>query len=106
MTWYLVDTSQGVQPKGRSECCLCAVGSRMIMFGGWPFDDKLYEFKCDERKKGAWEEVKAGGTQPGKRQGAAMAVIDDRRALLHGGFIYLSYLDDFLVIDLKSKVIL
>eukprot|EP00118_Oscarella_pearsei_P014179 m.119921 g.119921 ORF g.119921 m.119921 type:complete len:540 (+) comp37712_c0_seq3:120-1739(+) len=103
MNWELVDTSQGAQLK-RSKCCLCAVGSRVIMFGGDVSDNRLYKLKLFKRKKGLWKEVETEGERPRPRYGAAMVDIDKFRALLHGGLrIGFGYLNDFFVIDLAKK---
>ncbi|XP_065846084.1 kelch domain-containing protein 2-like isoform X2 [Oscarella lobularis] len=94
----------GKKPHERSYCCLCAIGSRMIMFGGlsekkiprnqlqsqatqnecdWSND--IYEFRLEEgNEKGMWFDLELSGTRPKPLVAAAMATIDEHRALLHG----------------------
>ncbi|XP_065840570.1 uncharacterized protein [Oscarella lobularis] len=105
MKWIEVATPiGGKKPHERSLCCLCSIGSRMIMFGGGsekkiPLDqlqsgatqDKcgwsndIYEFRLEEgNEKGMWLDLELGGTRPKPLVAAAMATIDEHRALLHG----------------------
>ena len=74
MEWIEVTTPiyiiGGKKPHERSECCLCAIGSRMIMFGGWSekniprhqlqsgatqdkykWSNDIYEFRLEERNE-------------------------------------------------------
>ncbi|XP_065840574.1 uncharacterized protein [Oscarella lobularis] len=105
MEWIEVATPiGGKKPHERSHCCLCAIGSRMIMFGGesekkiprdqlqsgatqdednWTND--IYEFRLEEgNEKGMWLDLELSGTRPKPLVVAAMAIIDEHRALLHG----------------------
>ena len=77
MKWILVATPiQGKKPRQRHDCCLWAIGGRMIMFGGYSEDiprdrlqsgaqcngivnNEIYEFVFDEgREKGKFHELK------------------------------------------------
>ncbi|XP_065841809.1 uncharacterized protein [Oscarella lobularis] len=123
MKWIKVATPiHGKKPWQRSDCCLWAIGGRLIMFGGWsrpiPQDrlqsgaqcnrsvnNEIYEFVFEEgREKGCWLDVELNGKRPQPRMGAAMETIDEHRGILHGGADNCNYyFDDIYVIDLKEK---
>ncbi|XP_065840572.1 uncharacterized protein [Oscarella lobularis] len=105
MEWIEVATPiGGKKPHERSYCCLCAIGSRMIMFGGqsekkiprdqlqsgatqdeYDWSNDIYEFQLEEgNEKGMWLDLELSGTRPKPLVFAAMAAVDEHRALLHG----------------------
>ena len=122
MEWIEVATPiGGKKPHERSHCSLCAIGSRMIMFGGmseekisrhqlqseatqegkYNWSNDIYEFRLEEGNEkgdsisyqfhndlkcilGMWLDLELSGTRPKPLVSAAMATIDQHRALLHG----------------------
>ena len=121
MEWIEVATPiGGKKPHERSSCCLCAIGSRMIVFGGMSekkiprdqlqsgatqdkgkWSNDIYEFRLEEGNEkgdsiqyqfnnnlksevGMWLDLELSGTRPKPLDAAAMATIDEHRALLHG----------------------
>eukprot|EP00118_Oscarella_pearsei_P007498 m.37094 g.37094 ORF g.37094 m.37094 type:complete len:730 (+) comp32320_c0_seq2:140-2329(+) len=103
MEWDFVDVSAGANPQGREGCCFCAVGSRIIMFGGNYIDSGLYELQLSGKTTGVWVEIEASGAVPQPRCFAAIAEIDENRALIHGGSDGRRFYSDFCVIDLEHK---
>ncbi|XP_065835551.1 uncharacterized protein [Oscarella lobularis] len=89
-------------PPPRANCCLCSIGSRLVMFGGrcckFPRDrlqcgameenwwtNDVYEFELDKRREsGRWLGLELSGQRPRPLQFAAMAAIDRCRAFLFG----------------------
>ncbi|XP_065832544.1 uncharacterized protein [Oscarella lobularis] len=123
MEWLEVATPiGGKKPHERSHCCLCAIGSGMIMFGGisekkiprgqlqsgatqdkngWIND--IYEFRLEEgNEKGMWLDLELSGTRPKPFVFAAMATIDEHRALLHGRDVEKD--SQSILIDLNRKL--
>ena len=52
MKWIEVDTHIEGKPAPRSQCCLCVIGSRIVMFGGYD--------QCDNRLLQSGADHKAG----------------------------------------------
>lgn len=50
-----MEVREGEKPKGRSGTSICAVGSRVFMFGGTNVQKKFSDFWVFEN--GKWEEV-------------------------------------------------
>ncbi|XP_065835459.1 uncharacterized protein [Oscarella lobularis] len=103
MEWIEVATPVGgKKPAPRSFCCFCAIGSRMIMYGGKSnkisqdqlqsgatqkgfYNNEIYEFQFEEgNEREMWLDLELSGTRPAPLLAAAMATIDQHRAFLLG----------------------
>ncbi|XP_065845587.1 uncharacterized protein [Oscarella lobularis] len=116
-----IDTTSEI-PHGRSSCCFVALNlENLLLFGGYGpnpgaeiqagaswiqepqydfgFNNELYVFNL---RSSRWESVDMAGTRPEPRCAAAMALIDDGRALLHGGHGCHTFSDLFIV-DIGKK---